>query len=69
MGGDNPNRMLKKPASVRRPLFGLFGLSSLSGFWLSETNQINQINKTNQMNQTDRVWAAHADPQSSNVPT
>jgi len=45
--------MLKKAASIRRPLFGL---SSLSGFWLDETNQmnqINQINKTNQINQME----------------
>jgi hypothetical protein len=41
------SRLLKKPASVRRPLFGFFGLSRLFG-WLSE---MNQINKTNQMNQ------------------
>jgi hypothetical protein len=38
-GGVRPNalqdvqtsRMLKKPASVRKPLFGLFGLSRLFG--------------------------------------
>jgi len=47
------SRMLKKSASMRRPLSGLSGLS---GFWFNETNQmnqINQINKTNQINQND----------------
>jgi hypothetical protein len=47
--------MLKKAASVRRPLFGLSGLSRLVGFSGSsnKTNQIDQTNQINQMNQID----------------
>ena len=39
--------MLKKAASVRRPLFGLSGLSRLVGFSGSsnKTNQIDQMNQ------------------------
>jgi uracil-DNA glycosylase len=46
------SRMLKKPSSISRPLFGLSGLSGLSGFGLNEANQMNQIN---QINKTSRI--------------
>jgi hypothetical protein len=52
--------VLKKSASIRRPLFGLSGFLV---FWLNETNQMNQIsqiNKTNQINQTDRACPRRA---------
>ena len=41
--------MLKMPASVRSPLFGLSGLS---GFLLNETIQMNPINQMHQTNHT-----------------
>ena len=50
--GQAPSMMLKKSASIRRPLFGLPGLSRLFGLFgfsasSNETNQTDQMNQTN----------------------
>jgi hypothetical protein len=46
--------MLKKSASVRKPLFGLSRLFGLFGF-SGSSNKTNQIDQMNQMNHTKRT--------------
>jgi flagellar L-ring protein precursor FlgH len=49
------SKMLKKTASIRRPLFSLSGLFGLSGNWLNETIQMNQANQIIKINQFEHL--------------